>query len=243
MVQINVSTDIARLTSHLREIERKQIPFATAMALTATAKAAQADVRAALPSIFAHPNQYTLNSMYVQKASKSRLEADVHIKDRQARYLAPQILGGPRTQKPFEWRLMNAGIGTTGYFAPAYGADFLSNGVMNPGQLGKIMSDFNALDDVAKKGLFSRNRGKRKDEQYFVVNARNEPYKRGNGLRPGIYKRVGRDAIPVMWFIPRPTYKPIFPFRDLTSTSMQRHFPATFRKALNQALGTARKGG
>jgi hypothetical protein len=61
MIQISVSSDIERLTRHLREIERKQIPFATATALTAAAKHAQAEVRARIPSIFDRPTAFTIN--------------------------------------------------------------------------------------------------------------------------------------------------------------------------------------
>jgi hypothetical protein len=243
MIRINISADVAKLTRHLREIERKQIPFATAMALNATAKGAQSDVKARIPSIFDRPTRWTLNAVYVQKASKSRLEADIHLKDEPmggtaaGKYLLPQIVGGPRPQKPFERRLSAAGIGSTGYFAPAYGADFDGNGNMNSGQLTKILSVMGALNDVAAKGLNSRNKGKRRNEQYFAVN----PTNTGNGLRPGIYKRTGAvTSIPVLWFIPRPSYKAIFPFPQLGADAMQRRFPGEFRKALDKALATAR---
>ena len=245
MLSISVQADVARLTRHLREVERKQIPFATAQALTAAATGAKVDVRAAMASIFDRPTAFTLNSIYVQKASKSRLEADIHIKDEggkgtaAGKYLLPEIVGGPRMQKPFERRLTAAGIGT-GYFAPAYGADFDANGNMNRGQIVAILSAMNAMNDVAAKGLNGRKRGVRKAEKYFVVNGQNAPYKNGNGLRPGIYKRTSALPIPVLWFIPRPTYKAIFPFFELGAASMQRRFPAEFTKALDKALATAR---
>jgi hypothetical protein len=246
VIQINISADVEKLTRHLRGVERKQIPFATAQALTASATGAKADVRAKMPSIFDRPTAWTLNSIYVQKANKNRLEADIHLKDEPqkgipaGKYLQWQITGGPRAQKSFEKRLSAAGIGTTGFFAPAYGADFDGNGNMNTGQLTKILSDMNALNDVAAKGLNGRRRGARKKEQYVVVNGGNAPYKRGNGLRPGIYKRVAALVIPVLWFIPRPQYKAIFPFPKLGAESMARRFPAEFRKALGKALATAR---
>jgi hypothetical protein len=245
MIKINVSADVEKLTRHLREIERRHIPFATAQALTASATGAKADVQAKMPSIFDRPTTFTVNSIYVQKAHSKNLVADIHFKDEApkgtpaSKYLLPQVNGGSRAQKPFEWRLSAAGLPST-YFAPAYGADFDSNGNMNPGQIVAILSSMNALNDVAAKGLHSRRRGVRKHEQYFVVNGQNAPYKRGNGLRPGIYKRTAGLPIPVLWFIPRPSYKAIFPFEKLGTDSMQRRFPAEFTKALNKALATAR---
>lgn len=239
MIKINVSADVAKLTSHLRDIERKQIPFATAQALTAAAMGAKADIREKMPSIFDRPTNFTLNSMYVQKASKSNLVADVHFKDQAARYLMPEVEGGPRGQKPFERRLSAAGIGS-GYFAPAYGADFDASGNMNRGQLTAILSSMNALNDVAAKGLNSRKRGVRKNDKYVLVNSGNAPYKNGNGLRPGIYKKLAAVVIPVLWFIPRPQYKPIFPFFALGREAMTKRFPDAFKKALSAALATAK---
>lgn len=97
MIKINVSADVSRLTAHLRSIEQKQIPFATAQALTAVAKHAQASVTVQLPSIFDRPTPFTMRAIASTSARKSDLTATVFVRPMQARYLELEETGGFRT--------------------------------------------------------------------------------------------------------------------------------------------------
>jgi hypothetical protein len=96
VIRINVSSDVARLTSHLRQLEAKQIPFATASALTAVAKQAQASETARLPNIFDRPTPFTMRAIGITAARKSDLTASVFVKPLQARYLELEETGGVR---------------------------------------------------------------------------------------------------------------------------------------------------
>lgn len=100
MIKINVSSDVSRLTAHLRTVERRQIPFATATALTAVAKHAQATVTAELPSIFnakGAPTPFTMRAIGFDRATKASLTASVFVKPLQARYLELEETGGFRS--------------------------------------------------------------------------------------------------------------------------------------------------
>lgn len=97
MITIKVATDVAKLTSHLRDIEQRQIPFATATALTAVAKHAQASITAQLPSIFDRPTPFTMRAIGMTPARKSDLTATVLVRPLQARYLELEETGGFRT--------------------------------------------------------------------------------------------------------------------------------------------------
>lgn len=97
MITIKVSSDVARLTAHLREIERKHIPFATALALTATARHAQAALTAQLPSIFDRPTPFTVRAIASTPATKANQTATVFVRPIQAAYLALEETGGFRT--------------------------------------------------------------------------------------------------------------------------------------------------
>jgi hypothetical protein len=97
MIKINVSSDVAKLTRHLRDVEQRQIPFATATALTAVAKHAQASITAQLPSIFDRPTPFTMRAIGMTPARKSDLTATVLVKPLQARYLELEETGGFRT--------------------------------------------------------------------------------------------------------------------------------------------------
>lgn len=94
MFKISVSDDIAKLRKSLTDLEKRQLPFATANALTALAKNAQAAEKEAMPEVFDRPTPFTVNSVAVRGARKSNLEARVFIKDIAAAYLEPFEFGG-----------------------------------------------------------------------------------------------------------------------------------------------------
>lgn len=96
---IRVSSDLARLSSSLTELQQRQVPFATARALTVTAQLAAGAVTRQLPTIFDRPTPFTLRAIGVQPATKRHLEARVFVKDRQAEYLALEETGGTRQPK------------------------------------------------------------------------------------------------------------------------------------------------
>lgn len=91
---ISVSADLQRLTKSLGQLEKQQLPFAIAQTLTAVAKIAQAEEKAAMPEVFDRPTPFTINSVAVKGARKTDLEARVFIKDIAAAYLEPYEFGG-----------------------------------------------------------------------------------------------------------------------------------------------------
>ncbi|WP_434663488.1 hypothetical protein P5W99_24470 [Paraburkholderia sp. A3BS-1L] len=94
MFQISVADDIKKLRKSLIDLEKQQLPFATAKALTAVAKNAQAAEKEVMPEVFDRPTPFTVNSVAVKGARKSDLEARVFIKDIAAAYLEPFEFGG-----------------------------------------------------------------------------------------------------------------------------------------------------
>jgi hypothetical protein len=86
--------------SNLRQIQRqfgafidKQLPFATATALTALGKHVQADEKKQFSRVLDRPTPFTLNAVGVKAARKSDLRAVVYVKDKAAGYLAPYESG------------------------------------------------------------------------------------------------------------------------------------------------------
>lgn len=95
MLRISVRADMQAAARGLSALEQKQVPFATALALTSLAKIAQQAEKKALPQVFDRPTPFTVNSIAVKGARKSNLEATVFVKDIAAAYLAPFEFGGP----------------------------------------------------------------------------------------------------------------------------------------------------
>jgi hypothetical protein len=91
---ISVSADLQKLTRSLSQLEKQQLPFATAQALTAIARRVQDAEKKAMPEVFDRPTPFTVNSVAVKGARKTNLEAVVFIKDIAAAYLAPYEFGG-----------------------------------------------------------------------------------------------------------------------------------------------------
>lgn len=80
----------------LSDLARRQLPFATAMALNDTAKDVSEAWGKHLQRRLDRPTPFTVRSRYVRRASKRKLTATVGIKDRQASYLKYQVEGGTR---------------------------------------------------------------------------------------------------------------------------------------------------
>ena len=96
---ISFRSEWKAFAAQLDDIERKQLPYATARSLTETAKAAQAEITRALPSIFDRPTPFTMRAIGIKPARKDDLTAEVFVRDIQAEYLKLEETGGTRQPK------------------------------------------------------------------------------------------------------------------------------------------------
>lgn len=225
----------------------KQVRYATAVALTRTAKAVEKDVQQTIPQKFDRPKPQTTKGTFMKKATKDTLEATVGIKDRIAAYLAPNIGSGgrtPRTYKNSEKMLRAAGILAAGYFTvPGAGARLDQYGNMSRGQIVQILSYFRTFGNTAlnTKRMNATDKYRammaRKNSDYFVVPVAD----RSAGLFPGIWQRSGKTSIkPVLVFVSQPQYRAIYNFSEKARQTVQRVFQQEFRYSLSEALRTAR---
>lgn len=83
------------LEHHLLSL-KKQIPYATALALTRTARRIQEAQKVNLESKLENPTPFTVNSVASVGARKTSLRAKVYIRPTAAQYLAPSEYGGTR---------------------------------------------------------------------------------------------------------------------------------------------------
>ena len=95
MIDISIKADVKAAKKMLRGFQ-KQIPFATATALTDTVKAVQRAEQKQMPRKLDRPTPFTIRGIAFEKATKSKLSARVFILPIQARYLRYQIEGGTR---------------------------------------------------------------------------------------------------------------------------------------------------
>lgn len=238
----DIKADFRPLIRTLNDLEKRQIPFATALALTRSAQAGQRAVAREMPSIFDKPTPFTMRSNYVKPATRTDLVAAVHLRDRASngaatsRYLGPNIIGGPRALKKSELILRAAGILAPGKFLmPGLAAELDAYGNINKGQLTKVLSVVKALDGTS--AFRRRGQGKRRNEKYFAI----RPGTNRGGLKPAVYERIGRNVVPVYGFGSQPRYEPIFDLYGIVREAAEAALTDEFRKALRHALATARR--
>jgi len=93
-IKIEIRADFDRAMRGLSNLQRQQLPFATAIALTSLAKIVRDDEIDNIARTFASPTPFTLKSVGVTAARKSRLQSTVFVKDIAAAYLEPYEFGG-----------------------------------------------------------------------------------------------------------------------------------------------------
>lgn len=99
MIRFSFRQDYLRLERTLDDFERRQLPYATARELTATAQAARREVERGIPSTFDRPTPFTQNSVTIRSATKTVLRSEVYVRPIQAKYLGLQEKGGTRRPK------------------------------------------------------------------------------------------------------------------------------------------------
>lgn len=94
MFTLSVKSDVRALSKKLDALARKQLPFATAQALNATAEQVRDAERENMRKVLDKPTPFTLNSVAIKRASKSNPVAQVYVKPIAVSYLLPYEIGG-----------------------------------------------------------------------------------------------------------------------------------------------------
>jgi hypothetical protein len=97
MVKWTVKVDTTRYVSAVKELEKRQLPFVMASALTSVAKDAQAAVQRSASAAFKLRNSWTRQGVRIKPALKAgvngRIEADVHTDTENRSTGAPDYMG------------------------------------------------------------------------------------------------------------------------------------------------------
>lgn len=262
-MKLSIKVDTSKAEKMLDGLARDQIPFATAYALTQTAKAAQSEVEKAIPRVFDRPTKFTEHAVYTRPATKARLWAEVKLKDTAVkgnpavRYLFPETQGGTRNVKGFERLLQRAngrfsgGVMPSGWYAvPTRFAPLDMYGNVPGAAINRILSQLQASRDpgtretaAAKRKRNSiRSRARSRPARYFAVMP-------GSGinshLAPGIWERVtfgfGSAIRPILLYVRRaPRYRKRLDFTRIVVTTVDAQIGFQFRRGFALASRTAR---
>lgn len=237
-MDISFESNLREWTADMTAFERQQLPFATVMALTATAQDVRAEHKSLLPVIFDRPTRFTMNSLQVTPATKFKLTAQVYFKypHRGKHYLLPQVEGGSRPVKRFEHLLIQRGLMQHGEYAvPAKGAKLDGFGNLSAGTITQILSQLSASSDAMQwETERSRKRNGKRRARYFVT----PPDSR---LPRGIWRQRGKAIEPVILFGSGVGYSSRYDFDGISLRSASVRFPLNFDIALYRAMGSARR--
>lgn len=251
MIRLDARDTLAPIIRGVPEIHRRHLPFAIARALTQSAQVAKHEAEEEIRSVFDRPTPFTQRALFVRRAEKTTLAADIHFKDfapkgvPAGRYLAPQIEGTARVTKAFERRLAAVGAIPPGTFlVPTKHADLDGHGNMRPGQIVKILSALRAQRNPEQNlRADGKSRGKRRREGYFVV----KPGATRGGLPPAIYKvearGLGRVVLPILTFARgTPAYTQRFDFTGVAIRSYRATGTRLLQRSIREAIESGLKG-
>ena len=94
MLKLNVSADVRALSRKLDALARKQIPFARAQAVNATALALKAAEQENMKRVLDAPTPFTVGAVSVRRATKTNPTGFVFVRPVAATYLRPYEIGG-----------------------------------------------------------------------------------------------------------------------------------------------------
>ncbi|PTW45684.1 hypothetical protein [Rhodovulum kholense] len=232
-----VPTDLRKLAATLRDVERKQLPYAAMLALNATGEAVLDENKTLMQRVFDRPTRWTLNAFFLRRATKRSLEATVERKDapRGRHYLEVEEQGGPRPKTGIE-RLIIGNVATEQHIeavVPARGAKLNAFGNLPAGQIQRALSNIGAQQDRAQNSTDRSRKRSRGAAQYFVP--------KPGQLSPGVWKRQGSRISKFLSFTDAsPRYAPRFDMQGHGRAVAVRELPGRMRAALKKALSTAR---
>lgn len=210
-MKIDIKFDTRAIERELTDLQRKQIPFATAVTLTRLAEAVKAEMPAVLERELDRPKPFTTRfSVYTQRATKSNLYSEVGFKDRQAAYLAALLAGGARKLKTAEQRFLGRPI------VPGPDMRLDRYGNVPKATLVRILKAAQSKTYMPD-GRF-----------VFVTEA-------------GVFARKGRKVQTLLLFADsRPTYRKTIDLEKVATKVVQRRAQAEFDRAMAQAMRSAR---
>ncbi len=122
VIEIDVVDNIDRVVRFWHQLERREVPFASAKALTFTARDAATVEREGLDEVFRQPTPWTRRGIRYTPATKAEQIATVFVMPQQGQYLSPYVFGlrqpgtagGERVARPVNQRVNRYGNLTRG---------------------------------------------------------------------------------------------------------------------------------
>lgn len=227
---MTVKSNASEVIKWLDNIQHKELPFAKSLMLNYCAQDIKAAEIVEMKKVFDRPTPYTLNSLMITPATKTKPRAAVWFKDQAVRFMLPHIEGGTREQKRSEkWLSSSGAMGVNRYWIPATRVQN-KYGNITGGRITQIMSALHAGPDVTAYRT-ARSAKRKKNPPEYV------PILRKSWLHPGVYQRYARGRIkPVLLFAPNVTYRRRFDFFGVAEKTLNAVFERNWDRAWSYTM-------
>ena len=269
MIKFSIRVDGLDRLNALLTNKAKQINYATAVALTKTAKKVEHELYGEFRRVFDRPTPTTMRSLRTKPAKKTDLTAEVFVKDQplgkknpnsMADVLAHQFKGGGRIHKQLETVLRQQGFLQAGQFvAPGSAAKLDRYGNMSRGQIVQILSQIGvrragsdssptksarSRKNVAAAGRIFWSRGRAGNKKALVDKATGITFGftggKQNHLPAGAWVSDGKSVKPLLIVTSGQTYKRRVDMHAIGRRVVSREWDRTFDAELAKAMATAR---
>tara|TARA_R100000278_G_scaffold75144_1_gene58706 strand:+ start:395 stop:1066 length:672 start_codon:yes stop_codon:yes gene_type:complete len=221
-IQLSIDQDLKRFDRFLNN-NRKQLPFATSLALNDTGFDMRQAFNKGTLSVFHKPTTFTQKAFLTTKSKKTNLVVHVFAKDKEgsdaARYLRFGVQGGARPPKGFERYFSGLPNDKTidRYFMPTRQIKRDGKGNITRATLKKLST--RVTDGTA-----------------FIGTPRNST------RPPGLYVREKNNKLLAKFITTnsKPTYTGRFNIEAIAGKVVQRRFNQHFDKAMSKAIATAK---
>lgn len=229
-MQFDIRSNAAEVSRWLDDTQKRQIPFATVLAMTLTARDVSTAEISVMERVFNKPTPYTLNALRVTPATKQTMVASVAFKDfggtPAKRFLNPEVHGGPRSQKSNEKQLQPLMRGFS-FAVPGKGTDKDAYGNMKGSEYKRIISQLGVSTDPMQNATKSgRSKRARKNNAFFIQ-------------KNAVYQRSGAGIKPVLVFVKAPRYRKRFPFYETAASTVASRFSQNFEAAFQRTMANS----
>ena len=212
-MQIKIKSDFRRAKRYLTEVQKKQIPFATARAITQTLQVARRDEIVRVNRDIDRPVPWTERGFRVTGAKKTTLTGRLYILPDQLKYMKYQIFGGVRMPR-----------GSALALRPAK----TRPGDIQPNKYGNVPRTKQARA-LLSKGAFSG-----------TVNGVAGIWKPPTKTKTGKLRKGSRMKL-LLAYERQATYRPIFRFHITGEKSINRNWPHIWQRSIQDALRSAKR--
>jgi hypothetical protein len=249
-MDIRFDIDTRALLDRLSAAVGGDLAKATSIALTNTAKIARSNVQAEMRRVFDRPKDYTINSVWIEASTRTKLFAFVRIADRSgsksipaSKYLQPEIEGGTRRSKALELAVLQIAaqqkvvhlkgvLSGDVQFVPGQGAKLDAYGNMSRPFSNQMLSGLRAWTAEgfsANETTKSKKRKRKGASTGFFIGLIKGTF--------GVFQRFQGGAVrPVFVAVRKPHYRVRLRFNEVIRNTWEDEFPDQFNRAVSLIL-------